>query len=234
MRIQVDFIVNKNIDFYTPLNEAMTAFIYRAIAIADKRYSKRLHEGYKSLGYKKFVYHTYLIGQEKEIVQFRLKKGIATLTLSSALDDTVINFTKGLMKIGNIQLFGYSFNIDSIRYIKEPKITNSNIFNALSPVYTTRIDGKWLEPNEMELKLADNLIEKYYALYKKLPGNMDIKIKILSHKPEYVKYKKDTFRGYTGLIAMEGDKELIKLAYNAGLGARCGQGMGLLKNMNEV
>lgn len=231
MRIQVDFIVNKNIDFYTPLNEAMTAFIYRAIAIADKRYSKRLHEGYKSLGYKKFVYHTYLIEQEKKIVQFNLKKGIATLILSSALDDTIINFTKGLMEIGSIQLFGYSFNIDSIKYIKEPKITNSNVFNAMSPVYATRVDGKWLEPKDMEIKLGENLIEKYYALYKKLPNNTDIKIKILSHKAEYIKYKKDTFRGYTGLIAIEGDRELIRLAYNAGLGARCGQGMGLLEGV---
>ena len=38
MRIQVDFTVNKNIDFYTPLNNAMTAFIYRCIGIGSPSY----------------------------------------------------------------------------------------------------------------------------------------------------------------------------------------------------
>ena len=231
MRIQVDFIVNKNIDFYTPLNEAMTAFIYRAIAIADKRYSKRLHEGYKSLGYKKFVYHTYNLSQNRKITQFKLKKGTASLILSSALEDTIINFTKGLIKLGSIQLFGYSFGIEEIKVISEPKFNNSEVFNAISPVYATDIKGNWLSSKDTEKKLEKNLIEKYYALYKRLPKNPDIKIKILSNKTEYIKYKKDTFRGYAGLIAMVGDSELIRFAYNAGLGARCGQGMGLLEGV---
>lgn len=230
MRIQVDFIVNMDIDFYSPLNEGMTAFIYRAIAESDKDYATQLHEGYRRIGYKKFVYFAYNISQDKEIVQFHLKKGLATLILSSAVPETVINFVKGLMKIGSIQLFGYSFNIDSIKYIKEPHISNSEMFQAISPVYATRVDGKWLGLKAMESKLEENLIEKYYALYRKLPAR-DVKIKILSHQPEYIRYKKDTYRGYKGLIVMEGDKELIKLAYNAGLGARCGQGMGLLEKV---
>lgn len=230
MRVQVNFIVNKDLDFYSPLNEAMTAFIYRAIAEVDEEYATKLHEGYKKVGYKKYVFFVYNISQNKRIAQFHLKKGIATLVFSSAVKETVIKFVQGLMKIGSIQLFGYSFNIHSISYIKEPALTNSEIFQAVSPVYATRIDGKWLKPREMEVKLGENLIEKYYALYGKLPAR-DVKIKILSHRPEYFKYKKDTYRGYVGLIALEGDRDLIRLAYNAGLGSRCGQGMGLLEKV---
>jgi len=231
MRIQVDFTVNKNIDFYTPLNNAMTAFIYRCIGIGSPSYSKQLHEGYASLGYKKFVYHTYNISQNRKIAQFKLKKGTASLILSSALEDTIINFTKGLIKLGSIQLFGHSFGIEEIKVISEPKFNNNEAFNAISPVYATDIKGNWLNSKDTERKLEKNLIEKYYALYKRLPKNSDIKIKILSNKTEYIKYKKDTFRGYAGLIAMEGDSELIRFAYNAGLGARCGQGMGLLEGV---
>ena len=32
---------------------------------------------------------------------------------------------------------------------------------------------------------------------------------------------------------MEGDKRLIRLAYDSGLGARCGQGMGLLEKIEQ-
>lgn len=229
MRIQVDFYVNKDIDFYSPLNNAITAFIYRCIGIGSPSYSKQLHSGFTRLGYKKFVYHAYNLSQNKEITQFKLKKGIASLILSSALEDTIINFTKGLIELGSIQLFGYSFNIEEIRIIKEPRLSNSEIFNAISPVYATDAKGNWLNIKDAERKLEKNLIEKYYALYNKLPHNTNIRIKILSNKTEYIRYKKDKFRGYAGLVAIEGDKDLIRLAYEAGLGARCGQGMGLLE-----
>lgn len=232
VRIQVDFTVNKNLEFYTPLNEAMTAYIYRAVSKGNKRYAEMLHHnGFSKLGYKKFVYHVYSISQNKEIVQFDLKEGTASLILSSALEDTIVNFVKGMFKIGSIQLLGFSFNVKQINYIKEPEISDTEAFNAISPVYATRSDGKWLNPREMEKKLADNLIQKYFALYGKIPG--DVKIKILSPEARYIRYKKDTFRGYTGLIIMEGDKRLIRLAYDSGLGARCGQGMGLLEKIEQ-
>lgn len=232
MRIQVDFYVNKDIRFYNPLNEAMTAFIYRCIGIGNANYSKQLHEGFKRLGYKKFVYHSYNISQNKKTIQFNLKKGITTLILTSALEDTIVNFAKGLVKIGSVQLFGYSFNIKEIKLMSEPEFSNSEIFNAISPVYATDVNDNWLNIKETEEKLKENLIEKYYALYDRLPNNTNIKIRILSNQTEYIRYKKDTFRGYTGLVAIEGDKELIKLAYEGGLGARCGQGMGLLQVLN--
>lgn len=231
MRVQIDFYINETRKLYTPVNEAITAYIYRAIAKTNKKYADNLHEeGFTQSGYKKFVYHTYAISQNKKLICKQLKKGKATLIFSSALEDTVINFVKGMIKIGKIQIFGRSYEIEEIKHIKERGISNSQKFNIISPVYATRIDGKWLNPKEMEGKLEENLIEKYHALYKKLPQN-NIRIKLLPSKREYVHYKNDIFRGYLGNVIIEGDKEAIKLAYRAGLGARCGQGLGLLKRV---
>ena len=44
MRVQVNLIANKDLDFYSPLNEAMTAFIYRAIAEVDEEYATKLQD----------------------------------------------------------------------------------------------------------------------------------------------------------------------------------------------
>lgn len=229
MRISIDFYVNMDIHFYSPLNEAMTAFIYRMIRSVDRDYGERLHEqGYANMGYKKFVYHSYAFIQNNQIVKHDLKKGKATLIFSSVLDKTVIDFVKGISRCSNIQLFGYSFNILNIKYIPDPQLGASDCFRILSPICGLGAGYVWLDEKATEQKVADNLIEKYYALHSQLPANVDIRVKLLNSKSEYIQYKKIKYKGYTGIAIIEGDKDIVKLAYQAGLGPKCGIGMGLL------
>lgn len=229
MRIVVSFNVNEDRIIRTSFNEAMTAFIYRCIGLADKEYADKLHsEGYKQSGKHKFIYHTYSITQGRKLVSKSIKKGVAKLTISSAIEDTIIKFVKGLMKIGDVQLYGRSYNIESIEYIKEPRLSKSQMFILNSPVYIEDIEGKWLQPDEMEDKIPERLLENYHTLYKRLPKNTELRAKFINSSKYYIDYKSSKFRGVMGTIVLEGSKELIDLAYKIGVGSRTGLGFGLL------
>lgn len=229
MRVKIDFIINDNFTFSKYLNEAMTAYIYRCISLADKSYAKMLHDnGFSQSGYKKFTYHTYALLQNRKTVENKLTKGKASLIFSSELEDTVIKFVEGLVKIGKIQLLSHSFNIDNIQYIKENKV-KTGLFRIASPVYMMDINHVWLKPGNIEEYLKNNLIQKYHALYNTLPNNIEMNIKFLNYSAAYIKYKQSTFKGYVGTIALQGDSKLIKIAYNSGLGSHNGIGLGLIE-----
>ncbi|WP_369868767.1 MULTISPECIES: CRISPR-associated endoribonuclease Cas6 [Clostridium] len=232
MRIKIDFYVNENFKFNKNLNEAMTAFIYRCISLSDKRYGAMLHDkGYRQCGYKKFVYHVYSLSQNGSCVKDTLNRGMATLILSSTLDKTIIHFTRGLIRIGKVQLLSHSFDIISIKNIDEPKYTNSMMAKIKSPIFLQDVNHRYLKPGNMEDKLVNNLLEKYYSMYEKFPENMELKIKFMSYIRQYVKYKRNVYKGYIGIIAMQGSRELIEMAYEAGLGSKNGIGFGLIEKI---
>lgn len=227
MRVEVIFRVDKNIRLDKAMNEYITAFIYKCIEANDPNYSKQLHDEGYTIGHKKYTYHTYSLRQNKKYVSNKLLRGEAKLCYSSALDKSVLNFVKGLMKIDKVIIGNNEFKIVSIASKKEPKF-KEGIYTTSSPIYTTSINNKWLSPQEMEPYLVRNLINKYDCLYDKLP-NLDLQIKFLDHKTYYVFYKKATYKAYFGHIAIKGDSELIKLAFQAGLGSKNGAGLGMLE-----
>ncbi len=53
---------------------------------------------------------------------------------------------------------------------------------------------------------------------------------IIINKSQYFDSSKAKFIiGYVGLVAIKGDKDLIQLAYDAGIGSHTGIGLGLLE-----
>jgi hypothetical protein len=74
-------------------------------------------------------------------------------------------------------------------------------------------------------------LEKYYSIYEKFPKNMELKIKFMSYIRQDIKYKRNVYKGYIGIIAMQGSRELIKMAYQSGLGSKNGIGFGLIEKV---
>lgn len=227
MRIKVDFHINESRILRSSATVAMTAYIYRAIAKSSKSYADKMHdEGLVSLSAKIFNCFTYALFQNDKLIKKELNKGKASIIISSSMEDTIIHFTKGMLQIGYIQLFGKSYEITNIEYIKDKPFRDAEMFHIISPVYAEKSGRRWLEKEEMEIHLADLLIGKYFAINNKLPK--DIKIKLINTSQENMYYKTDIFRGYRGNIIIEGDKEITKLAYDSGVGSKCGCGLGLI------
>lgn len=230
MRVKIKFLVNDDFKFRKHLNEAITAYIYRCIALSSLEYATNLHDkGIKSIGHKKFNYHTFALIQNNKLVTDYLEKGVAELIYSSVKKESIFHFLSGLCKIGKIQLLSHSFNIINIKKEKDVEVTEG-IFRVLSPIHMQNKE-KTLDENEMTQYLANNLLTKYNVLYDKLPENLDIKIKLLNAQKCIVKFKSSTMISYIGNIAIKADKEIVKLAYDAGVGSKTGCGLGLIEKI---
>ena len=230
MRARIKFLVNDNFKFRKHLNQAVTAYIYRCISLSDLEYADNLHNnGIKSSGYKKFNYHTFALMQNDKLVTDGLDKGIAELIYSSAKKESIFHFLNGLCKIGKIQLLSHSFNIVNIKKENDTELTEG-IFRILSPIHMQNQE-KTLDSSEMTEYLANNLLIKYNILYNKLPENLDIQIKLLNAQKCEVKFKSSNMVSYIGNIAIKADKDIIKLAYDAGVGSKTGCGLGLIEKL---
>ena len=82
---------------------------------------------------------------------------------------------------------------------------------------------------EFSILIRDNLLKKYQAYYKRSPDNDEFSIEPLrvSKKDEkIVSYKGFIIKGWMGLYRLNGSPELLKLAYDAGIGGKNSQGFG--------
>lgn len=225
MRVKIDFEVNEDVKHDEPITQAMTAYIYRMLKSVNAEYGNFLHEKGLTFRDKRFVYQSYALLQNNNLVQRSFKKGPATLIFSSVLDRTIEYFTEALMQHKNIHVYGHTYNIKNISL--DPRAVKGNSFYTLSPICCVGPGLKWLNIPQTEEKAAELLVEKYYALYKKLPES-SIDIKILNAVPRHMHFKKCIFRCYMGDVIIKAPADVVNLAYNGGLGARCGIGNGLL------
>ncbi len=78
----------------------------------------------------------------------------------------------------------------------------------------------------MEIKIK--YFSKDYPRLKKLSVGDWIDLRIDNYKG-HITIDKDIFRGIVGNVIIDADKDVIDLAYYAGLGTKCGLGLGLLE-----
>ena len=119
------------------------------------------------------------------------------------------------------------------------------MIKTLSPitVYSTLVsqDGKkktyYYSPFESEFSelIKNNLIKKYEAFNCKKLDYYDFKITPIKEtlKESVIFYKGFIVKGWNGVFEIKGNKELIEVALNSGMGSKNSQGMGciILKNI---
>ena len=133
--------------------------------------------------------------------------------------------------------------IREIDVLKTPCFPDKAVIQMISPVtihstFIDQITGKKFVYYYSPLKegfnhqIDSNIRRKYSILYGD-PGNRHISITPIAVKPKYNR-KIEIFRGlaiegWTGIYRIEGDPELIRVAYEWGLGARNSMGFGMWK-----
>jgi CRISPR-associated endoribonuclease Cas6 len=251
MRFQLTLQV-PNKQFRTiPLNYQyeLSSLIYKTIAKGSQEYAEWLHQNGFQLGEKQFRMFTFsnlIIPKKKIDIQketIEIESETITLELAFLPERSTEEFIKGVFSdrtfsIGNKQTIA-EFAVQSIELQPQPNFSQPMFGRMESPLCITKIlenrTTKYIMPDEEEASelLKNNLLRKYEAFYGKpfaedlffvweATGSIKSKlIKIKTGTPQQTKVRGAicTFRLFT-------HPELLKIAYNAGLGEKNSMGFG--------
>lgn len=219
----------------------LSAIIYNQIT--DSELANELHS---SNSFKFFTFSQIFI-PEREISDEGIisKNGYMSFTISSPDDFLLKNIIQGSLDQTEINFIGQKWLIERMELFDNPDFSNKMKFKTLSPVTVKikkEIDGKLktfdLAPGEEFFhQLEKNLIKKY-CKFNNLE-NTDKEIKISSESGEYKNKRirigngsQTTYhRAYMMDFILEGDVDLIKFAYDCGLGEKNSMGFGMLRMM---
>lgn len=220
-------------------NHILSAIIYNKIADLD--FANKLHS---SRSYKYFTFSQIHIHNFKIIKDgFLSQNGMIDFLISSSDDYLIKSLVEGFLDDLTVNFIGEDLFVQKVELLPVPDFSDKINVKTLSPIIVRtkkEIDGNlkvWdLAPGDQFFRnLEKNLINKYLK-YNDLDGT-DKKIKIYSEmrnvkskRISIEKGDKKTFhRAYMMDLILEGDKELLKFAYDAGLGEKSGLGFGMIK-----
>ncbi|ONN28069.1 hypothetical protein XJ44_00555 [Thermosipho affectus] len=184
------------------------------------------------------IYGKFSIDKEKGKITFFDSANF----IVSSYDDMFCRYlAERFLSFENIYLGGNFVSPKSIEVdYFESKNSLKTITKSPVTVYSTYLDenGKkktlYYHPDDPKFKqiIEQNIYKKYYSIYKKEPKGF-IKIKHVGKNPKriVVYYKGFKIVGWMTAFDLFGDEELIKIAYEAGIGAKNSQGFGLLEKI---
>lgn len=230
--ITIDF--DGNLVLPLNYNRILQGFIYKNIV--DRDLSKFIHDRGFSYGKRNFKMFTYSRLSGQYIIDKKNKKIIyqspIQLTISSCYEDFFIDLSVSLLK-KKVEIAGTKGYVSKMNILmEEPKQTQR--IKMLSPVtaYSTLMNGKtiYYSPDDLNFKriIKENIIKKYIAYFKEEPTNMDFEIECPKNKFNKVisNYSGFIIEGWMGNFLLKGNTDMIKLAYDTGIGGKNSQGFG--------
>lgn len=250
MRIRITLLPEENKSLNINYNYFLSGWIYNTLKKANKEYEEELHTRGYSYGNKVFKLFTFsqLRSKNLKIVNENIMFLDKTyLYITSPKKEFLLNFVTEVLNNNILKLQDYEFKIETVEILKEPEFDKGeNKFICLSPIVTStaaEIDGKRKsvnlplhDPRFVE-NLKNNLIEKYYVIYNTLPDNLSLNINFdmeyysKNPKGKRIRYKNVYVKGYMVPFTMSGNIELIKVAYDCGIGEKNSAGFGMIQKI---
>ncbi len=232
-----------------------SAVIYKILSKSDEQFSQWLHDNGYNADKKLFKLFTF---SRLHIPQYQLQ-GDKLKILSDTIEWYISfvpeistrEFVQGIFKeqeftIGNKQA-RVSCQVKSIEMLAPPSIEKSMTFETISPICLTlkRANGtdEYISPthpmaNEL---IRQNLLDKYQAANGHALAGDDIicDFKLISEpKSSLVTIKADTpqesrVRGYNCRFQLTAPVELMRIAYDGGIGSKNSMGFGMVREWKE-
>lgn len=248
MRFEVAFESDGVIRLPIQYNQVIQGMIYRNLG---NEYSGKLHDegyAYEKRSFKLFTFSR-LVGkfqQSKESNEILFYPPV-TLTISSPIERFIYELGYSLLISDDLYLGSSPVKVSNFNALSEPEITSSEVIGMLSPmtVYSTlkTIDDRsktyYYSPYEDEFsRLIESNIKKKYALIygrdTRDDQTLSIKpLKVGKNSELIIKYKDTIIKAWRGVYLLEGDPELIKVAYDSGLGGKNSQGFGCFRFLKK-
>lgn len=240
IRVILENIKNEGIKLPIHYNYLIQSFIYKNIT---KELADFLHDQgfeYKKRKFKMFVFSR-IFSKKFEISKNELifNKEIHFL-ISSPLNDFILKFAENLLKKPKFEIYKNSLILKGIEVLPFISPKDKEKIKMLSPLtcYSTlyKKDKKktyYYSPfeKEFEILVRENLRKKFEAFYKE-NLKFDFKIRPLNvnkNCEKIINYKGTVIKGWLGTYEIESHPEIIKFAYDTGLGSKNSQGFGMFE-----
>ncbi len=170
----------------------------------------------------------------------------AFLILSSPDDRFIKSFAEGLLQQPEFYLDGprgsADFLIERIEILKELSFGDECWFKTLSPIYVKTIRKENEGMREIDLyptepkfyeNLHRNLVERFSEFYGKAPADHFDVVETADIKPKRIKIAESYRRCSLMSLRLQASPELLKFAYDAGLGEKNAMGFGCVDVVNQ-
>lgn len=238
MRLKIETKTPKNFTIPYNYNYTLSSIIYKKIN--DINIAQRLHNKF---GFKYFTFSQLHFDNLKTTRQgLQSRTGHTEFQISSPNHELIKSMFDAYTQKPNIKFHNTNLIVTRVEILETPKITDTMKFQTLSPINTTvkkSVDGKmktWdLAPSTEKFykQLEKNLIKKYLNYH-----NLECTDKEICFTSELRKVKskririKDTHhRAYLMDLDLNGDTDLIRFAYDVGVGEHNSMGMGMLTSI---
>ncbi|MCM8901269.1 CRISPR-associated endoribonuclease Cas6 [Caldicoprobacter algeriensis] len=241
MRIKLTFHAEKNIVIPVQYNYLVQAMIYNNIS---KELSDFLHDHGFIINGRQFKLFTFSRLQGRFTIRDKMIEFVPPISLvvASPVERFLRELAEGMLRNDNLTIYGQRVMLTSVAVFpgfEDVDFSEEVTIKMLSPVvaYNTVKKGNssrtvYFSPwDEWFSELVRiNLERKYQLIYgQKLEGS-DIRIEPLGPKDDryckVLQYKDTVIKGWNGIYRLRGDRRLIKVAYEAGLGSKNSQGFG--------
>ncbi|MDI3481676.1 MAG: CRISPR-associated endoribonuclease Cas6 [Tepidanaerobacteraceae bacterium] len=250
MRIKLSFSTEKNLVMPVQYNYFIQSMIYRNIspALADF-----LHDHGYILNGRQFKLFTFSRMEGRFIMRKDKKIEFMSpvrLTVASAVERFLRELAEGMLRNDNLNLYGQKLMLESVEVsqpLEDEDFEEEITIKMLSPVvaYNTveraeRARTYYFSPwDEWFSELITANLEKKYELImgKKYTGDYVRIIPIGPKDEKYCKvldYKNTVIKGWMGIYKVKGDKRLLKIAYDTGLGSKNPQGFGCFEIIDGI
>ena len=235
MRLRFSFIAEKPQIIPINYNYNLASLIYRRIEATDSDLSLSLHKPHVI----KFFTFSKLMAKRKVLFGDQMKVDDKLyFDFSSPKKEITVALVNGMLEKPNVKIANANFILEEVKVLREPEIRSKEIFSTLSPISVTTVKDENghrkivdLYPRKPKFyeNIKRNLIKKYTLLYGKEPENDDLEIKAKKVKPKRIKIKNTFHRCSEMVFEARGNKELLKIGYQAGFGERNSMGFGMVK-----
>lgn len=250
MRIRLTFSGPEKIVLPVQYNRLVQAMIYNNIS---EDLAVFLHEDGYLYGSRRFKLFTFSRLEGRFHMRADRKIEFTPpifLTVASPIERFLRELSEGMMRNDNLNLIGQRLNLESIGVyspFEEEDLDNEVVIKMLSPAvaYSTKTEEETNGPktwyyspwdDQFSQLITDNLAKKYELINNndRLDGAY---VDVIPLGPinqrlcKILNYKGTVIKGWLGTYKLAGDKSLIKVAYDTGLGSKNPQGFGCFEIM---
>ena len=236
MRLKINLKGKNNFKVPFNYNHILSSIIYNKIVDLDLA-----HELHTSNSFKFFNFSQLNIPKRKIANDGIISKnGKISFYLSSPNDLLIKNLVSGFVDDLEIKFKNEKLTVEKIEALRTPDFKEISEFKTISPINIRDINEKNkridLAPSDKFFKGIENNLIKKYCKFHNLEST-DKKISAYSEMAN-VKRKRITIpkgpnttyhRAYMMDLILEGDVDLIKFAYDVGLGEKNSMGFGMIQ-----